>query len=222
MMPRRKVFVFDLDDALYKEVDYVKSAFQYIAHRLADSLSDVSDAAIYDTLWSVFMDGGDAFGEVIRQYGVKTYTKADLLDWYRYHKPSLTLDANVRETLNFLKSQGADLAIITDGRQLTQQNKIEALGLTTYMSAVIINDNPRHLKPHKYSYRHMEKQFVPDCEFCYVGDNTSKDFMVPNSLGWRTVCLLDDGRNIHKQSFEEDYCKPQYCVTKMSEILDLL
>ena len=87
MMPRRKVFVFDLDDTLYKEVDYVKSAFQYIAHRLADSLPDVSGAAIYDTLWSVFMDGGDAFGEVIRQYGVKTYTKADLLDWYRYHKP---------------------------------------------------------------------------------------------------------------------------------------
>ena len=40
MMPRRKVFVFDLDDTLYKEVDYVKSAFQYIAHRLADSLPD--------------------------------------------------------------------------------------------------------------------------------------------------------------------------------------
>lgn len=201
MMPRRKVFVFDLDDTLYKEVDYVKSAFQYIAHRLAEILPDVTCAAVYDTLWSVFMEGGDAFGEVIRQFGLTTYTKNDLLEWYWYHKPSITLDAPVKETLRILKSQGADLAIITDGREQTQQNKIEALGLTAYMSAVIINDNFKHLKPNKYSYRQIEKQFGSDCEFFYVGDNTSKDFIAPNALGWTTVCLLDDGRNIHQQDF---------------------
>lgn len=221
-MPRRKVFVFDLDDTLYKEVDFVKSAFQYIAHRLAEILPDVTSAAVYDTLWSVFLEGGDAFGEVIRQYGVETYTKADLLDWYRYHKPSITLDADIQETLRILKSQGADLAIITDGRQETQQNKIEALGLTAYMSAVIINDNFKHLKPNKYSYRQIEKQFGSDCEFFYVGDNTSKDFIAPNALGWTTVCLLDDGRNIHQQSLDGlSEHLPQLSISRLKDLVSL-
>ena len=222
MMPRRKVFVFDLDDTLYKEVDYVKSAFQYIAHRLAEILPDVTSAAVYDMLWSVFLEGGDAFGEVIRQYGVETYTKADLLDWYRYHKPSITLDADIQETLRILKSQGADLAIITDGREQTQQNKIEALGLTAYMSAVVINDNLKHLKPNKYSYRQIEKQFGSDCEFFYVGDNTSKDFIAPNALGWTTVCLLDDGRNIHQQSLDGlSEHLPQLSISRLKDLVSL-
>lgn len=222
MMPRRKVFVFDLDDTLYKEVDFVKSAFQYIAHRLAEILPDVTSAAVYDTLWSVFLEGGDAFGEVIRQYGVETYTKADLLDWYRYHKPSITLDADIQETLRILKSQGADLAIITDGREQTQQNKIEALGLTAYMSAVVINDNFKHLKPNKYSYRQIEKQFGSDCEFFYVGDNTSKDFVAPNALGWTTVCLLDDGRNIHQQSLDGlSEHLPQLSISRLKDLVSL-
>lgn len=222
MMPRRKVFVFDLDDTLYKEVDFVKSAFQYIAHRLAEILPDVTSAAVYDTLWSVFLKGGDAFGEVIRQYGVETYTKADFLDWYRYHKPSITLDADIQETLRILKSQGADLAIITDGREQTQQNKIEALGLTAYMSAVVINDNLKHLKPNKYSYRQIEKQFGSDCEFFYVGDNTSKDFIAPNALGWTTVCLLDDGRNIHQQSLDGlSEHLPQLSISRLKDLVSL-
>ena len=36
----------------------------------------------------------------------------------------------------------------------------------------------------------------------YVGDNTEKDFFAPNQLGWKTVCILNDGRNIHQQDFE--------------------
>ena len=42
----------------------------------------------------------------------------------------------------------------------------------------------------------------PEChDFTYVGDNPRKDFISPNALGWLTVCLKDDGRNIHKQDF---------------------
>ena len=35
-----------------------------------------------------------------------------------------------------------------------------------------------------------------------MGDNLKKDFLTPNRLGWQTVCLRDDGRNIHKQDGE--------------------
>ena len=44
----------------------------------------------------------------------------------------------------------------------------------------------------------------PECQdFTYVGDNLKKDFIAPNALGWQTVCLKDDGRNIHRQEVED-------------------
>ena len=44
----------------------------------------------------------------------------------------------------------------------------------------------------------------PECQnLTYVGDNLKKDFIAPNMLGWLTVCLKDDGRNIHRQEVED-------------------
>ena len=64
MMPRRKVFVFDLDDTLYKEVDYLKSAFREIASFLEFNygLSDV-----YDRLLQYWQNGENAFENVIKE-----------------------------------------------------------------------------------------------------------------------------------------------------------
>jgi putative hydrolase of the HAD superfamily len=39
-----------------------------------------------------------------------------------------------------------------------------------------------------------EKRFV------YIGDNPKKDFYWANRLGWTTIMLLDNGRNIHHQA----------------------
>ena len=39
MTPKNKIVVFDLDDTLYKEEEFLKSAFLEIAHRLPVLLS---------------------------------------------------------------------------------------------------------------------------------------------------------------------------------------
>ena len=56
-------------------------------------------------------------------------------------------------------------------------------------------------------------------DFIYVGDNTAKDFLYPNQHGWKTVCLLDDGQNIHKQSFDlaPEY-RPQAIIHNLLEL----
>lgn len=217
----KKIVCFDLDDTLYKEIDYVKSAFRFISHRLNGATRNVFRDDVYDTLWSTFLQKGDAFDEVIRRYGLQIYTKDDLLEWYRYHSPSVSLDDNVRDTLNDLQKHGVVLGIISDGRVLTQMNKIKALGLLDYIKKedVVINDIPERHKPDLESFRQFMTKYGPNNAFVYVGDNTKKDFRAPNHLGWTTVCLLDDGRNIHKQVFAsspEDF--PQYRVSTFPEI----
>lgn len=42
----------------------------------------------------------------------------------------------------------------------------------------------------------------PDYKKVYVGDNIKKDFVTPNQLGWLTVCLANQGENIHSQSID--------------------
>ena len=73
----------------------------------------------------------------------------------------------------------------------------------------------------RLSFQRFMDKYGKDSDFWYVGDNTAKDFVGPNTLEWTTVCLLDDGRNIHKQDFlQETIAMPQMRIKCLSELLD--
>ena len=219
MMPRRKVFVFDLDDTLYKEVDYLKSAFREIASFLEFNygLSDV-----YDRLLQYWQNGENAFENVIKE-GHLPLQVGDLLKMYRVHRPQISLDNNTRQVLDQLHQDGV-LGIITDGRSLTQRNKMKALGLDAYIEHqnLYISEETGFTKPSLEPFRSLMKRY-PDSDYYYIGDNPAKDFVAPNQFGWTTVCLLDDGRNIHPQVWpaKDDYL-PQKKAHSILELLSLL
>lgn len=114
----------------------------------------------------------------------------------------------------------AALGIISDGRSLQQRNKINALGLPQYFDGrnIIISEVFGHQKPDPAAYRFFMEAYPAEA-YVYVGDNTKKDFLAPNRLGWETVCLLDDGTNIHPQDFslEKDFL-PKRCIRRLSEM----
>ena len=219
MMPRRKVFVFDLDDTLYKEVDFLKSAFHEIATCIESNygLSDV-----YDRLLQYWQNGENAFEHIINE-GHLPLQVEDLLKMYWAHRPQISLDDNTRQVLDQLHEDGV-LGIITDGRSLTQRNKLEALGLDAYIENqnLYISEETGFAKPSPEPFRSLMRMY-PDSDYYYIGDNPAKDFVAPNQLGWTTVCLLDDGRNIHPQvwSAKDDYL-PQKKAHSILELLSLL
>ena len=64
----------------------------------------------------------------------------------------------------------------------------------------------------------------PQGEFVYIGDNLKKDFVTANRLGWTTICLRDQGDNIHAQdwsSTDSDHT-PAYTVLHIEEVLDII
>ena len=195
MMPKRKVVVFDLDDTLYKEVDYLKSAYREITTILETNygLPDV-----YDRLLEFWQNGENAFERIINENHLPLQVE-DLLKMYRAHHPQITLEKDTRQVLDQLY-QDYVLGIITDGRSLTQTNKIEALGLCAYIPEknISISEETGFPKPSSEPFASF-MQAYPDSDYYYIGDNPSKDFVAPNQMGWTTVCLLDDGRNIHPQ-----------------------
>ena len=102
--------------------------------------------------------------------------------------------------------QECNLGIITDGYSIPQRNKFCALQLDRFIKEddLIISEEFGTEKPSKKNYLFFQHKYV-NADFVYVGDNIKKDFVSPNRLGWKTVCLLDDGRNIHRQDFDLKY-----------------
>lgn len=217
---RNKVVVFDLEDTLYQEMDFLKSGYQAVADYLSKS---VGKDDLYTEMIEAYQAGEkDVFQKVLDDHQL-TIDKSELLDIYRYHIPQIHLDSKVRSVLEQLQGK-CHLALITDGRPRTKRNIINALGLSEFFDGadVYISDEVGHLKTAPYSFeRIMVKN--PDCQYIYVGDNPVKDFLVPNRLGWMTVCLKDHGQNIHPQDFSlaAEYL-PQRKIKEITELIELL
>ena len=215
MTQKSRVVVFDLDDTLYKERDYLLSAYREIA---AGIESRYSLEGIFDRMVEWWQEGENVFRRLIGTYRLDE-TLDDLLDVYRSHVPAIRLDEVTKCQLDRLQQQ-AVLGLISDGRHVTQRHKVEALGLAAYMDEqdILVSEETGYEKPSEAPYRHFMERY-PSCTYYYIGDNPAKDFVAPNHLGWTTVCLLDDGRNIHPQDFSlSQQMLPQHRITQLSEI----
>ena len=199
--------VFDLDDTLYKEQDYLLSAYREIAERIGGRESEelrvkseeLRGDRIFDQMLRWRQEGENVFQCLIDTYGLDM-TVDDLLTVYRSHVPAIRLDEETNHLLDYLH-RIAVIGLITDGRSLTQRHKIEALGLSAYMDEedILISEETGHEKPSEVPYRHFMTHYPACTYYYYVGDNPAKDFVAPDRLGWTSICLLDDGRNIHPQ-----------------------
>jgi putative hydrolase of the HAD superfamily len=112
------------------------------------------------------------------------------------------------------------LVILTDGRSVTQRLKIEALGLTRF--PVYISEEFSSEKPSSERFLKIVCKF--ECnKYVYIADNPQKDFLAPNSLGWHTIGLRGDQRNIHSQNIDalpEEYL-PNIWIDSLSDLLTL-
>ena len=188
------VIVFDLDDTLYKEVSFVESGFNAVARYLGN-------LSYADEMMSSWRRGKNAFEQLLSNHSL-TSSVEELLTIYRTHVPTIELETSVVATLEALVENGEILGIITDGRYITQRNKIKALGLSRWIADdnIIISEEFGSAKPDIRYYRFFMSKY-PGKTYTCIGDNVAKDFVAPKSLGWQTICLKDNGQNIHVQDF---------------------
>lgn len=174
-----KGVIFDLDDTLYSEKEYVRSGFKAVSDYLG---------GFEARLLQFFEEGKLAIDEVLKETGRES-EKAKVLDVYRSHKPTIHLYPGVNEMIEALKANGIKVGIITDGRPEGQRNKLEALGLK--VDDVIITDElggVQFRKPCDVSFRILMTRWrMHPSEIVYVGDNALKDFKAPMQLGMRSI-----------------------------------
>ena len=177
--------VFDLDDTLYGEKDYVRSGYRAVA----TGFPHVENMA--QKLWAAFEARQPAIDAVLEAEGLATPdNKEKALHLYRNHMPQIALYPGVEQLLHRLAQQ-KKLGLITDGRPEGQRAKIQALGIAGLFQKIIITDElggPAYRKPNETAFRLMQQTLdVPFEETVYIGDNTKKDFIAPQALGMQTI-----------------------------------
>ena len=101
----KQVVVFDLDDTLYKEIDYLKSAYREIASLVYPVLkADYKDEdKVYYWMMENYQQGRNVFDELLH-YPLP-YEKLELLRIYREHKPAIALSEATGEVLETVKKE---------------------------------------------------------------------------------------------------------------------
>jgi len=206
------IIVFDLDDTLYNEIEFLKSAYLEIAQKLEND----NFLPLYAKMFSLYRNKQDVFGFISEHYKV---SKSTLISDYRGHKPKIKLFDGVQTILEKIKKNKGKIGLITDGRTQTQTSKIEALGLLPYLDHITISEEIGTGKPHPNNFKTMETTFGKGFYY-YIADNLRKDFITPNILGWNTIGVIDNGLNIHSDSYlymEEKY-EPKKYITTLGEL----
>lgn len=188
-----KAVIFDLDDTLYDESQYVSQAFANTAEYLACRLGtpERKDGFCRRMLELVEQHGrGRVFDLLCEEAGISVPV-SELVEAYRSTVPSLELYGDAEQILAFLEARGIKQGLITDGCGRVQHQKITALGLDTRLDAVIVTDDFGICKPQTAAYEKcLQLLGCGPGEAVYVGDNPRKDFIGARALGMKTLRII--------------------------------
>lgn len=199
-----KAIVFDLDDTLISEEDYIRSGYKAVAHRLCQKYpgksSGVNDpleeTACFRELLELYReDPAMVFNRFLEKHGIHFGEQdiRELIAVYREHLPEITFFEDVMPVLAMLRKMGIRTGIISDGYTITQENKVRVLGLEKLVDHVILTDRlgRDYWKPDTRSFLMMSEELgVLPKELLYVGDNPTKDFYPKKQIPIQTARII--------------------------------
>lgn len=219
-----KGVIFDLDDTLYFEVDYVKSGFKEVSRYIGEKRI-YDSRKIYRFLLNSFKKGvrGNNFNLLLERFPfIKEYFDVDdLVYLYRTHRPKIKILREAEALIKDLREKGYLLGIITDGYLVSQKNKIDSLNISHYFDVIIYTGEfgRQFWKPNEFAFQLVANKLgLPHYKLCYVGDNPEKDFLAPNKLGWLTVRFKHHKQLHYYKEAADEFQNPKLVI---SNLLDL-
>lgn len=212
--------IFDMDDTLYPEKDYVLSGFQAVGAYME---SMQGHAGFADTALRLFQAGESrqVFNRALAERGIPCTEEliGKLVVCYRMHEPQIALSAEAEAVLAKVK-RGVKLGLLSDGYLEAQERKVGKLGLRGRFDAVVLSDELGRecWKPSPAPYERIAQLLGVSHEACvYVGDNAAKDFITAKALGWRTVRLRRSGGVYADTPAPEEY-EAHYQIDSLLEL----
>lgn len=179
--------VFDLDDTLYLEKDYVTSGLKAISDYISQT---IGVHGFFNFAIEVFNAGEQKYTIQrtldLMQIEYEDKIIQNYIHIYRMHTPSISLTKDSADFLREIRSDSR-LGLITGGRPDVQIKKIRGLGLEGVFEFVVFSGElgTDFDKPHPWSFQKFEElSGARNSKITYFGDNPVKDLPVPIFLGW--------------------------------------
>lgn len=222
--PLPPVIIFDMDDTLYPEADFVRSGHRAVAERVWQDLR----VDIEPELRRRFATGqrGDLMTVVLAALDVELpqdYVSRVLVPVYREHLPEIRPHVETVPVLTELRLRGHRLALLSDGWGAVQRRKLSTLGLSDLFEQVVITDELGRdaWKPSTTGFEHiLAAMGVEAVAAMYVADNPHKDFAGPRRLGMRTVRIVRPGTEHGKALAPNHEHQPQRLIRALYELLE--
>ncbi|OGH72381.1 MAG: hypothetical protein A2921_04440 [Candidatus Magasanikbacteria bacterium RIFCSPLOWO2_01_FULL_43_20b] len=182
-----KLVVFDLDDTLYNEKEYVLSGFKAVANFLSKT-TNIAPQEIYAALVESFVlhGRGKNFEYFFEKYNLPKVDCDLLVKIYREHTPDIKLFVESELVLEHLKKKFT-LAILTNGWEDAQRNKVFALKLGHYFDSIFFAQEKglEFRKPDPRCFLNILRhyKFKPE-EVLMVGDDLFSDIEGADRLGF--------------------------------------
>lgn len=220
----RKALLFDLDDTLYEEKQFVISGFRMTSQYLSEKYKVEYDK-IFKILRKDFEKGlrGKNFNILLRKLNLENESVKNLIQIYREHTPSISLYPDAEIILKELKSNKFKLGLITDGYINTQRNKLFILGIVDYFDVILINNVEKNLsKKDKICFeKAVSKLEVKPEKAIYVGDNPLKDFVSPRKLGIVTV-RVKRRKGEYSSLLADEAHKANYTISNLLQLPEII
>ena len=215
--------IFDLDDTLYPECEFVASGYLAVAGHIQMKYGRPKEE-VFDAMMSVFRTNGrdKVFPMVLDRFLDSSVEMGELVDVYRLHTPVLRLFPGYERLLARFHRE-FKLGVITDGLPEVQRRKAEALNLQSMVDRIIYTrEFGKDLeKPHPFCFNLMlDSLLTTASRSVFVGDNPEKDCIGAHSVGMAFVRVLPDSR------LREPYCDveeaPEFVIRSLTELPQVL
>lgn len=215
------IYIFDLDDTLYDERQYVESGLRAVA-AVCEENWGINQMLGFKALITLLDTNGRGrvFDDFLSMYGINANNAnvRKCVSAYRLHTPSISVPS---QHLKIIESLPAPLYLVTDGNKVVQSNKVQALGIEHYFKRVFITHRfgVKHAKPSTYCFEQIKR--AEQCQWSdmtYIGDNPAKDFVNLNKLGMPTVRVLT---GVHRYTKAKQGFDATYTISSLSDLQSL-
>lgn len=206
-----KAVFFDLDDTLHDHMlplaKSLQTAFPAMNQNISIQKVYNRFREVSDELWPNYCQGKLTLHELRIQRVIGAlklfHPEVSIQEAEKFQKTyekafnHLELFPEVPDLLRYLKKEGYQLGIITNGPVKHQYNKIEVLGLTSFISKehIIISDAVGTAKPDPEIFHiAADKMKVDASEIAYIGDSWENDVVGSIEAGWQSIWFNHRGK----------------------------
>ncbi|MBQ5534439.1 MAG: HAD-IA family hydrolase [Lachnospiraceae bacterium] len=222
-----KAVIFDLDDTLISEYQFIVSGYRYMAEYMTGRTGRTPKET-EDKLWELSKTSyANVFNRLFDEWGIP-YSDADIKELvavYRDHPARLTFYPDVLPALQGIKDKGIPMGIISDGDPGRQRNKLKTVDGDRWFDHVILTDEfggARYRKPDPRGFVTMtELMGVDASQMIYVGDNPAKDFHIAQDMPVRTARITREN-GIYNDREYLDGIRETWSIDSLVDIIQLL